>query len=243
MFFVFDVSTLWNDLLPRSPLIGVALLFHGLDQMSPDLCCPQITRPSRGGLTSVPLQLDHALLQGRTGRFCGPPQTLGCDSCPEAQLPQKVVGSSLHKGQLHLRCLISRSLCLSSSPPLKKRGCCENWKVMARVCFHWGEWLPALGHSAMNSGCLSLVLPVRFCRKQARRWGNFGMQATSSLILLPHLSEGAGLSHLLLEEQHRWCLPSSSACHPQSREDQRLWPGGEGPETPPPSTSLLRNSA
>ena len=56
---VLNVPTVWDDPLPRSPPIRIALLFQGPDPVSPDLCCPRITLPRSDSLTGVPL------LQGR----------------------------------------------------------------------------------------------------------------------------------------------------------------------------------
>lgn len=78
--FAVDVPAILNDLLPRSPPITIALLFQGLDQVSPDLCCPRITLPCSDWLTSVAVQLDRMLPQGRAVRFCMLSQTLGDDS-------------------------------------------------------------------------------------------------------------------------------------------------------------------
>jgi hypothetical protein len=43
--FALGVPGMLNNPLPRSPPIRTALLFQGLDQVSPDLCCSQITLP------------------------------------------------------------------------------------------------------------------------------------------------------------------------------------------------------
>ena len=83
---------MWNNLLPRSPPIRIVLLFHGPDQVSPDLCCPRIALLCSDWLTSVPLQPDRALLQDRMSGSVHLPRLLVVIlfTHPESQFLQEV---------------------------------------------------------------------------------------------------------------------------------------------------------
>ena len=110
----------------------------------------------------------------------------------------------------------------------KLRGCCGSWKLTARVCSPWGEWHLTLGSSAVNSGCLSLVLS-KFCRSRPDTRGALGHRPSyPSFVCCSALQKGAGLSHLRLEEQHVWCLSSSSLLQPTEQRGSKALAGRRG---------------
>lgn len=81
------------------------------------------------------------------------------------------------------------------------------------------------GCSGVNSGCLSEVLS-RGSRPDAG--GTLGYRPSYlSFVCCPTLQKGAGLSHLRLEQQHMWCLPSSSRLPPTEQRGSKALAGEE----------------